>query len=735
MPRLLLLTAATFLLAVGPLPAEDPKPAAPPARTVAQLAKAARKSIAIIFNTGRDGKRQGLGTGFVVSSDGLIATNLHVIGESRPISVEMADGKRYDATAVHATDRPADLAVIRIDAKDLPALDLGDSDALPQGEAVVALGNPLGLARSVVSGVVSARRKIDDQSMIQVGMAIEPGNSGGPLLDLQGRVQGIITLKSLVEGNVGFATPVNALKPLLAKPNPVPMASWLTIGALDPSEWQTVFGAQWRQRAGRIQVDGEGSGFGGRSLCLWQRPLPAVPFEAAVTVRLDDEAGAAGLVFHADGKDKHHGFYPSGGELRFVHFNGPDVFSWNILEQRPSSHYRPGDWNTLKVRIEKEKVLCYVNDHLLLQSADKGLTNGKVGLAKFRDTRAEFRNFRVAETIPPEAVAPAVAERVTKSVEHLPAGGELKPEQVDALVPDAPASVSVLRDRARELERLAAQLRRLARVVHQKRVLADLARAAQGKDEDMDLLRAGLLVAKLDNDEVDVDSYVKEVDRMAKELAAGMPKGADDKTKLEALNKYLFRQRGFHGSRGDYYHRSNSYLNEVIDDREGLPITLSVLYLEVARRLGLNVVGVGMPGHFVVKYVPAKGAPQLIDVFEGGVPLSREDADKKVQAITDRPLRDEQLAATGKRAILVRLLQNLLNLAEHERDADGVLRYLDAIVTVDPDRAEERWARALLRFQTGQRQGALADVDWLLEHGPEGMDRKAVQELRKRLER
>jgi regulator of sirC expression with transglutaminase-like and TPR domain len=459
-----------------------------------------------------------------------------------------------------------------------------------------------------------------------------------------------------------------------------------------------------------------------------------VPFEIAVSVRLDDEAGAAGLVFHADGKDKHYGFYPSGGQLRFVRFNGPDVFSWTILEQKANPHYRPGDWNTLKVRIEKDRFLCYVNDHLAVESADRGLDGGKVGLAKFRDTRAEFRNFRVADTIPPDAVPPAVAARVTKSVAQLPPDGGVKPEQVEALVPDAPASVHLLRDRARDLERQAAQLRQLARAVHQQRVLDELTRATKGKEEAIDLLRTALLIAKLDNDEVDVDAYHKEVERLAKEVTADLPKDADDKAKLEALNKYLFQQRGFHGSRGDYYHRSNSYLNEVIDDREGLPITLSVLYLELARRLGLNVVGVGLPGHFVVKHVPAKGEPQLIDVFEGGVPLSREEASKRVEAATGRPLQEEQLAATGKRAILVRMLHNLLGLAENERDAEGVLRYLDAIVAVAPDQAEERWARALLRYRTGQRQGALADVDWLLQHGPEGMDRKAVQELRKRLE-
>src|SRR5581483_1333230 len=223
-----------------------------------------------------------------------------------------------------------------------------------------------------------------------------------------------------------------------------------------------------------------------------------------------------------------------------------------------------------------------------------------------------------------------------------------------------------LRERARLLEQQAARLRELAAAVHQKRVLGELTKVLAGKEDDIDLLHAALLIAKLDNDELDVDLYRRDVDRMAQ--------GAGDAARLEALRKYLFEERGFHGSRGDYYNRSNSYLNEVIDDREGLPITLSVLYLELARRLGVKVVGVGLPGHFVVKHVPAKGEPRLIDVYDGAKPLSREEAAKKVEAITGEPLRDEHLAAVTKRAIIVRMLHNLLGVARSERDGKAMLR-------------------------------------------------------------
>jgi len=310
-----------------------------------------------------------------------------------------------------------------------------------------------------------------------------------------------------------------------------------------------------------------------------------------------------------------------------------------------------------------------------------------------------------------------------------------KPELLNKLVPDGAASLTVLRERARQLEQQAAQLRQLALAVHRQRVQTELAAAVKGKEADIDLLHAALLIARLDNDELDVDAYRAEVERMAKKIAAGLAKDAGEKAKLEALNKFLFAERGYHGSRGDYYHRSNSYLNEVIDDREGLPITLSVLYMELGRRLGLTIEGVGLPGHFVVRQMPKEGDGQLIDVYEGGQFMSRADAEKRVLAITGGELKDEHLKATPKRAIVVRMLHNLLNIARGERDGETMLHYLDAILTVDPDSADDRWVRAMLRFQAGQRDGARADADWLLEKKPAGIDRDQVLEMKRLLEK
>lgn len=710
--------------------------------TVAALAERALKSVVVVSFSGRDGKQQGLGTGFVVSADGLIATNLHVIGEARPINVQFADGRTFAATSIHATEKSMDLAVLKIDATNLPVLELGDSDALKQGEQVIALGNPLGLRHSVVSGVVSEKRELEGKPMIQVAIPIERGNSGGPLLDMQGRVHGIVTLKSQVTRNLGFAVVVNALKPLLEKPNPIPMSRWTTIGTIDKREWTTVFGARWRQRAGRISVDETGSGFGGRSLCLSTMESPEVPFEIAASVRFSPEEGAAGLVFHSDGKDKHYGFYPSNGRLRLTRFNGSSVYQWKVLQEVAHKAYVPNDWNDLKVRIEEQRILCYVNDELVIESTDSGLTSGAVGLCKFRNTEGEFRRFRVGKDLNSERPSEEIIARITEAVASLPADRPADPALVEKLLPDGTSTSEVLRREAKLLEQRAQRMRELAVAVHARRTQQELANELAKKTEDFDLLRAALLLSRIDNEEVDVDVYLEEVDQLVADIKDEVPDDASEKDRLATLDRFLFEQLGFHGSRTNYYHRSNSYLNEVIDDREGLPITLSVLYMELARRLDLKVVGVGLPGHFVVRFEPKDGESKLIDVFENAEPLTVETARTMIRVRLNGQVDKEEteqlietfLEASPPKAILLRMLSNLRGVAEEDRDLDSILRYLDTALVIEPDSLESRARRIDMRIRSGRIPEALVDIDWMLDKRPDGMDVNQVLQLRANLE-
>ncbi len=169
----------------------------------------------------------GLGTGFVVSSDGLIATNLHVIGNARQASVELSDGRTFKDIEVINFDEVHDLIVLRIAAKNLAVLSLGDSAKVRVGERVVAIGHPLGLGNTVSDGLVSAVRKINPQlTVLQVSAPISQGSSGGPIFNESGEVIGISTLIVTQGQNLNFGMPVNQLKALLRTGSGTPLAAW-----------------------------------------------------------------------------------------------------------------------------------------------------------------------------------------------------------------------------------------------------------------------------------------------------------------------------------------------------------------------------------------------------------------------------------------------------------------------------------------------------------------------------
>ena len=682
-------------------------------KTVEELAAAAKKSVVVVTFTGRDGQRQGLGSGFIISEDGLIATNLHVIGEARPIRVELHDGRKFDVSAVYATDRSQDLALLKIDARDLPALPLGNSDELQEGQPVVAIGNPLGLERSIVSGVLSGRRDIEGRSMLQIALPIERGNSGGPRLDLQGRVHGLLTLKSLKTENLGFAICINSLKPLLEKPNPIPMNRWLTIGAMDPDEWSVLPGGRWRQRAGQISVDGRGGGFGGRALCLSTQAVPAIPFEVGVQVKFTPGDGAAGLVIHSDGGDKHYGFYPSNGGVRLSRFDGPDVYSWAVLrEARPKSLKKEG-WNSLKIRVESNRILCYLNGELTFETNDSNYKSGQVGLCKFRQTEAEFKGFRVGETVEQRA-SDELVSRISKVIEGIGTEDVANAAAVQALAIEDTRVVDLLEEEAKALDLRAARVRKVAMDVNAARTIAEFQKVV--KAEKVDLIRGALLIAKLDNPELEMEGYIQEVERHVRQIKNVVAEEASEDVRLTALNRYLFEEQGFHGSRTDYDNRSNSYLNEVLDDREGLPITLSVLYIEIAKRLGLNVVGVGMPRHFLSRHEPKIGSPQLVDAFDRGRLLTAEDARAKFEELSDSPWKDSFLDSITPQATLERILRNLFGSASETHEVERMLRYTDAILVISPDSGPDHMYRGILSYQSERWQQARSEVEWLSNH-------------------
>jgi serine protease Do len=170
-------------------------------------------------NTPRKRRAVGQGSGFLISADGFILTNNHVVGEADKVKVQLQNGREYEARIIGA-DSPTDLAVIKIEEKGLPYLHLGDSSRLEVGDWVLAVGNPFGLSHTLTAGIVSAKGRSgmginDYEDFIQTDAAINPGNSGGPLVNLDGEVVGINTAIFSRSGGymgIGFAIPINMAK-------------------------------------------------------------------------------------------------------------------------------------------------------------------------------------------------------------------------------------------------------------------------------------------------------------------------------------------------------------------------------------------------------------------------------------------------------------------------------------------------------------------------------------------
>jgi len=700
-----------------------------------KLASQVKPSVVTISSTDRGGGPWGVGTGFVVDSSGIIATNFHVIGEHREFTIELANGKVCQPLAILAIDRSRDLALIRIDQNGLPALPLGDSDQIAPGQSVLSIGNPLGYELSVSQGVISAVRELefgDGRPMIQVAIPIEAGSSGSPVVNLDGEVLAVLTIKS--GGAIGFGIPSNDLALLMEENKSTPIEDWYTVGMLDEEEWTRPMGGNWRQRAGIIKASGMGKGFGGRMICLSNQSGISPPFDLEVEVRLEDESGAAGLIFASDNEDSHYGFYPTNRSLRLTSFNGPMVFDWEILQTVSSVDYLPGQWNRISVRFgESGQIRCMVNGQVVIEKTDFTFQKGLVGLCKFREPAAEFRNFRIAQKIPSSSISNDARVKAFEVSESLTLQENLSSSELESLIEMGNSAHQALLDRADELENASERLRKSAEKVRVSlitRELSTLIHSEQDKDEER-LLRSALLISSLDNPHFNIEHYLKRVERLAERISRQLPDKINNIEKLNLLIDQLFNQLGYHGSTLDFHHRANSYINDVIEDREGLPITLTLLLMEVGKRMGLNIHGLATPGHFLAVYrEPDQSVTEsiIIDSFHG-----RSVSLEQASELTSRKLSNTDLIPASESEIISRILRNLLRSAEWDRDTASSLRYLDALLAINPEDSYHRTMRAMTYYGEARYEEALKDITLLIGTDREDPRNAPLLEIERRL--
>ncbi len=253
-------------------------------------------------------------------------------------------------------------------------------------------------------------------------------------------------------------------------------------------------------------------------------------------------------------------------------------------------------------------------------------------------------------------------------------------------------------------------------------------------EEKIDLVKAALYIAQEEYLDLEVDKYLKVFERMALEVKEKLPPERYPLRIVQTINQYLFDQLGFRGNTENYYDPRNSFLNYVIEKRTGIPITLSLVYLEVARRIDFPMVGIGMPGHFMIR-PDFEDAGIFVDAFNQGEVMFLQDCQEKLSQLYGQPvqLQPEFLSPVSPRHFLARMLNNLKMIYLQQIEAKKCLAAIERILLLFPDSTEQLRDRGLLYYQTNRWSEARQDLKSYLTIFPQAPDASMIRQLLDRI--
>jgi regulator of sirC expression with transglutaminase-like and TPR domain len=256
--------------------------------------------------------------------------------------------------------------------------------------------------------------------------------------------------------------------------------------------------------------------------------------------------------------------------------------------------------------------------------------------------------------------------------------------------------------------------------MREEQLIRSFVAAAEGPEDE--LAPAALLLGRIDYPRLDVSRYLDHLDALGADARARLTFEAapsDPRDRIATLNSFLFEELGFAGNRDEYEDPRNSFLNQVLERRTGIPISLAVVYIEVARRAGLRIQGVNFPGHFLLRYTHApgsRGKDLIIDAFNGGALLSERDCREllREQVGEDVPFHRQLLAPARKRQILFRMLGNLKRVYVKLRSFPQARGVTGLMLALEPDSVADLRDRGLLSYHLQDFSAALHDLEMYL---------------------
>ncbi len=248
-------------------------------------------------------------------------------------------------------------------------------------------------------------------------------------------------------------------------------------------------------------------------------------------------------------------------------------------------------------------------------------------------------------------------------------------------------------------------------------------------DDQVDLAHAALLISNGMNPDLDPNAELLHLDSMAEVAKKRIGSTEDPLSAINRLSEFLFDDLGFQGNQDDYYNPDNSFLDRVLTTRMGIPISLSLLYIEVGKRLGMPLVGVGMPTHFLVKHEALDDI--YVDAFNRGVLLSTEECRDRLKQVSSGEVGWDSsfLQPVGRKAFITRMLRNLKQAYLHQEEHQGVLSMLDLLLCIQPEADIELRDRGLVNYRLGRYNEAIFDLKGYVARDPKGPDVQAVEEL------
>lgn len=254
------------------------------------------------------------------------------------------------------------------------------------------------------------------------------------------------------------------------------------------------------------------------------------------------------------------------------------------------------------------------------------------------------------------------------------------------------------------------------------------------REDRIDLGLAALLVAKEEYPRLVIEDYLERLDQLAAGLAVEIDLESGAEAIAGTIRAYLGQEQGFDGDAEHYYDARNSYLNEVMDRRRGIPISLSLLYMEVARRVNVSLLPVSMPGHFLLK-LHSNSDDIFLDPFHGGRLTDADEARDLFHRLHQGRMQfsESMLGAGTKRQVVTRLLNNLKTAYVECDDYERALRIVELLTLVTPWDLDEIRDRGLLRFRLGHFDEALPDLQAYAEYGPPGPEIETVRDALRRI--